>query len=56
MVVGWVGGVSRLRNETALFNQCSMIYTACKMRSPAAHYVYISGLASGALPHTSTFY
>ena len=32
VVAGWLGGVSRLRNEPVLFNQCSVFYTAWKLR------------------------
>ena len=33
-------------NEPVSFNQCSVLYTACKMRLPAVDCVHISGLAS----------
>ena len=34
----------RLHNEPVLFNQCSVFYTAWKMRLSAGNCVYISGL------------
>ena len=34
--MGWMGVVSRFRNEAVLFHQCSMFYTARKMRLSAA--------------------
>ena len=49
MVVGWVGGIGRLRNEPVLSHQCSILYTAQKMRLSALQIVSISSLASGGL-------
>jgi len=49
VVVGWVGGIGRLRNEPVLSHQCSILYTAQKMRLSALQIVSISSLASGGL-------